>query len=56
MTRRRICWTLVIRTKLTTTGKGVFSQGYVQVSSTGPISKLSATGLWPTDKAARPPC
>ena len=47
-------WTLAIVTKLTSTSKSVFSQGYIQVSSTTPITGLVATGLWPTDKPGRP--
>jgi hypothetical protein len=47
-------WTLKIVTKLTQTSKSVFSQGYIQGSSTAPITGLAATGLWPTDKPGRP--
>jgi hypothetical protein len=47
-------WTLAIVTKLTSTSPEIFSQGYMQVSSTGAISGLVATGLWPTDGPGRP--
>ncbi len=48
-------WTLVIVTKLDASADGtIFSQGYVQVSTSDPITALQATGLWPTDRAARP--
>jgi hypothetical protein len=47
-------WTLKIVTKLTSTSKSIFSQGYIQVGATAPISKLVATGLWITDKPGRP--
>ena len=47
-------WTLVIQTKLTTTSKNKFSEAYLQVDSTAPISGLFGTGFWPSDKAARP--
>jgi hypothetical protein len=47
-------WTTVIRTKLSQTSPGVFSEAYLQVASTSSITDLVGTGLWPTDKAARP--
>jgi hypothetical protein len=47
-------WTLAIVTKLNTTDKSIFSQGYIQVSATAPVTGLQSTGLWPTDKAGRP--
>ncbi|HWJ05610.1 MAG TPA: CRTAC1 family protein [Steroidobacteraceae bacterium] len=47
-------WTVVIQTKLTTTSPNVFSEAYVQVDTAQPYSKLAASGLWPSDKAARP--
>jgi hypothetical protein len=47
-------WTLAIVTKLTPTGNSIFSQGYIQVFASAPITGLQATGLWPTDKAGRP--
>jgi FG-GAP-like repeat/ASPIC and UnbV len=47
-------WTLAIVTKLTSTSPEIFSQGYMQVSSTAAISGLVATGLWPTDLPGRP--
>ncbi len=47
-------WTLAIVTKLTSTSPDVFSQGYMQLSSTAAISGLVATGLWPTDLPGRP--
>jgi hypothetical protein len=47
-------WTLNIVTKLTQTSPSIFSQGYIVVNAAAPITKLVATGLWPTDKAARP--
>ncbi len=47
-------WTAKIITKLTPTSPSIFSQGYFQVSSTAPITALAGTGLWPSDKAARP--
>jgi hypothetical protein len=48
-------WTLAIVTKLdpNATG-GIFSQGYIQVFTSGPISNLQSTGLWPTDLPGRP--
>jgi len=47
-------WTLAIVTKLTETSPSIFSQGYMQVVSSAPISGLQATGLWPTDHEGRP--
>ena len=47
-------WTLIIVTKTSADAPGIFSEGYIQVSSTGPITRLKATGLWPTDKPGRP--
>jgi hypothetical protein len=47
-------WTMVIQTKLTPTSTNIFSEAYLQVSSTAHISKLSGTGRWPSDKPARP--
>ena len=47
-------WTLTIVTKLTPTSSSIFSQGYIQVLASAPITGLQATGLWPTDKPARP--
>jgi hypothetical protein len=49
-----LTWTLNIVTKLTQTSPSIFSQGYIQLVAAAPITKLVATGLWPTDKAARP--
>jgi hypothetical protein len=47
-------WTMVIQTKLTQTSPSIFSEAYLQVSSTAHISQLSGTGRWPSDKAAPP--
>jgi hypothetical protein len=47
-------WTMVIQTKLTTTSPNIFSEAYLQVSSTAHVSKLTATGRWPSDKAVTP--
>jgi len=47
-------WTLAIVTKLKSTDPGIFSQGYVQLVATAPITSLQATGLWPTDLPGRP--
>ena len=47
-------WTLAIVTKLTQTGTSIFSQGYMQVSATAPISGLVSTGLWLGDLPGRP--
>src|SRR5262249_18766795 len=47
-------WTLAIVTKLNPNDAGIFSQGYIQVVATAPITGLKATGLWPTDKPGRP--
>jgi hypothetical protein len=47
-------WTLAIVTKLTQTSKSIFSQGYMQVIASAPISGLQSTGLWPTDLPGRP--
>ena len=48
-------WTLAIVTKLDANATGgIFSQGYIEVLTTAPISALQSTGLWPTDLPARP--
>lgn len=47
-------WTMVIQTKLTPTSPNIFSEAYLQVSSTAHISQLSGTGRWPSDKTAAP--
>ncbi len=47
-------WTLAIVTKLNQDGASIFSQGYMQVIASAPISGLQATGLWPTDLPGRP--
>ena len=47
-------WTTVIRTKLSSTSPGVFSEAYLQVESTDSITNLAETGFWPSDRAARP--
>ena len=47
-------WTLKLVTKLTSTSKAIFSQGYIQVTGAAPITNLKATGLWITDKPGRP--
>jgi ASPIC and UnbV/FG-GAP-like repeat len=47
-------WTLAIVTKLTETSPSIFSEGYIQVSTTAPVTGLVATGLWITDKPGRP--
>ena len=48
-------WTLAIVTKLdpNSTG-GIFSEGYIQVVASAPITGLQSTGLWPTDLPNRP--
>jgi hypothetical protein len=48
-------WTLAIVTKLgaSSTG-GIFSQGYIEVLASAPITGLQSTGLWPTDLPGRP--
>ena len=48
-------WTLAIVTKIdpNATG-GIFSQGYIQVLTSAPITGLQSTGLWPTDLPGRP--
>jgi hypothetical protein len=46
-------WTVVIRTKLPGS-KSVFSEAYLQVASNAPVTRLVGTGLWGTDKPARP--
>jgi len=47
-------WTMGLKTKLTPSSPNIFSEAYMRVSSTAHISKLNATGRWPSDKAARP--
>ncbi len=47
-------WTMFVQTKLTPTSPNVFSEAYLQVDSSSAITDVVATGLWPTDKAARP--
>jgi FG-GAP-like repeat/ASPIC and UnbV len=47
-------WTMTVVTKLDATGAPIFSQGYFEVSSTAPITGLTATGLWPGDLPGRP--
>jgi hypothetical protein len=47
-------WTVVIQTKLTPTSKNIFSEAYVLVDTEQPFTGLAATGLWPSDKTARP--
>ena len=47
-------WTIFVQAKLTTTSPTIYSEAYLQVTSTAHVSKLSATGRWPSDKAARP--
>ncbi len=47
-------WTMTVVTRLDTSGAAIFSQGYFEVSSTSPITGLTATGLWQGDLAARP--
>jgi FG-GAP-like repeat/ASPIC and UnbV/Abnormal spindle-like microcephaly-assoc'd, ASPM-SPD-2-Hydin len=47
-------WTLAIVTKLTQTSNSIFSEGYIQVLASAPISGLKATGLWATDGPGRP--
>ena len=47
-------WTVVIQTKLSPTSQNIFSEAYVMVDTEQPYTGLTATGLWPSDKAARP--
>jgi len=47
-------WTLAIVTKLTPTSPSIFSEGYIQVIASAPITGLKATGLWTTDGSGRP--
>jgi hypothetical protein len=47
-------WTMILQTKATTTSPNVFSEAYLQIDSTDPITNLVSTGLWPSDKASRP--
>ena len=47
-------WTLENRARLQPRDPSVFSVAYLQVSSTSPITGLKASGLWPTDRPARP--
>jgi hypothetical protein len=47
-------WTIVVQTKLTTTSPNIFSEAYLQVSSSAHVSDLAAFGRWPSDKPARP--
>jgi hypothetical protein len=47
-------WTMVIQTKLTPTSPNIFSEAYLQVSSTAHVSNLTGTGRWPSDKPAPP--
>jgi len=47
-------WTLQIVTKILATDANIFSQGYMQVTSTAPITGLQSTGLWGTDKPGKP--
>ncbi len=47
-------WTLVIQTKLNSSSVSVFSEAYLQVSTTTPVTGLVSTGLWPSDKPAPP--
>ncbi len=47
-------WSLRVITKTTPSSSGGFTQGYFIGHSTAPITGLAATGMWPTDKAARP--
>ena len=47
-------WTLAIVTKLNVNAPSIFSEGYMQVFATAPITGLQATGLWPTDLPGRP--
>jgi hypothetical protein len=47
-------WTVVVQTKLSSAGAGVFSEAYLQVASTAAISNVFGTGLWGTDRPARP--
>jgi hypothetical protein len=47
-------WRLVLQTKLNSTSPGVFSEAYLQVTSTEAVSNLASTGLWPSDREGRP--
>ncbi len=47
-------WAVVVQTKLTTTSPNVFSEAYLQVSTSAPVTGLVSTGLWAGDKPARP--
>lgn len=47
-------WTFVIQTFIDNTSTPIFSEAYLQVSSTTSISSLQSSGLWPGDKPNRP--
>ena len=47
-------WTMKVVTRLDANGVAIFSQGYFEVTSTAPITGLTATGLWPGDLPASP--
>ena len=47
-------WTVTIWSQLSQTSPNVFSEAYLLVDSTETISALAPTGLWPSDKPARP--
>jgi hypothetical protein len=47
-------WTLFIQTKLTPSSPNTFSEAYLQVNTTAPVSNLESTGLWAGDKEGPP--
>jgi hypothetical protein len=47
-------WWLKIYAKLPSGGKPVFSEAYILVDTSAPISKLAGVSLWKGDKPARP--
>ena len=47
-------WTLAIVTRLNASSGGGFSEGYIQTTSSTPITGLVSTGMWPTDQPAAP--
>ncbi len=46
-------WTLTVVTKVGNSST-IFSEGYIQMVASGPVSGLQATGLWTTDLPGRP--
>jgi hypothetical protein len=47
-------WTFQVLTKLSPTSPSIYSEAYLQVTSTAQISSLAGIGRWPSDKPARP--